>query len=246
MCLQAAGSGGVLPVTWAARLGLPLVDADARGRSFPRLLQQTLHLARIHAEPLVLTDSRSTVVVQAAGGPWVDRLARGVASALGGVCAIALGSVALADARAAGIGGTVSHAIALGRARSERGLRRALDAVVLAEGRVVGLERGGERGSATVQTEGTETRRLRLEFQSDYLLALDDGAVCASVPDVICVLSAATGEPLAIEHTRFGDRVVVIAWASHELWRSSDGLSLAGPAAFGYDVEHVPLRHARA
>jgi DUF917 family protein len=162
------------------------------------------------------------------------------------VCAIALGSVAVAQARPAVISGTVSHAIAVGRARSERGVREALDAVVLAEGRVVDLERGSERGSATVQSEETVARRLRLEFQSDYLLAIDDGAVCASVPDVICVLSAATGDPLAIERTRFGDRVVVIAWPGHELWHSSDGLSLAGPAAFAYDVEHVPLRHVRS
>jgi uncharacterized protein len=186
------------------------------------------------------------VVVEAADDLWADRLVRGVASALGGVCAIALGSVAVAEARSAAITGTVSHAIAVGRARGQRGLRETLGAVVLLEGRIVDLERGRERGSATVQTEGTDPRRLRLEFQTDYLLAIDDGAVCASVPDVICVLSAATGEPLAIERTRFGDRVVVIAWPGHRLWRSADGLSLVGPAAFGYDVDHVPLRHARS
>ncbi len=205
-----------------------------------------MHLARIHAGPLVLTDSRSTVVVEAADGPWADRLAHGVASALGGMCAIALGSVSVAQARSAVISGTVSHAVEVGHARSGRGARDALGAVVLVEGRVIDLERGDERGSAIVQTEGTGTRQLRLEFQSDYLIAIDDGAVCASVPDVICVLSAATGDPLAIERTRFGDRVVVIAWPGHELWRSSDGLSLAGPAAFGYDVDHVPLSHARS
>jgi DUF917 family protein len=186
------------------------------------------------------------VVVEAADDPWADRLARGIASALGGVCAIALGSVAVAQARSAVISGTVSHAIVVGRARSERDVRQALGAVVLGEGRIVDLERGTERGSATVQTEGRGTRRLRLEFQSDYLIAIDDGAVCASVPDVICVLSAATGDPLAIERTRFGDRVVVIAWPGNDLWRSSDGLSLVGPGAFGYDVDHVPLRHARS
>ena len=245
MCLQTAGAGGVLPVTWASRLGLPLVEGDARGRAFPGLLQQTIHLARIHAGPLVLTDSRSTVTVDVAGDAWVDRLARGVASALGGVCAVALGSVTVAQARSAAISGTVSHAIAVGRARGERGVREALNAIVLVAGRVVDLERNGERGSATVQAERAGTRQLRLEFQSDYLVAFDDGAVCASVPDVICVLSAATGDPLAIERTRFGDRVVVLAWPGHELWRSRDGLSLGGPAAFGYDLDHVPLAHAR-
>jgi uncharacterized protein len=216
------------------------------GRAFPSLLQQTIHLAGIRAGPLVLTDARSTAVVDAAGDEWLDRLAGGVASALGGVCAIALGSVAVAQARSAAISGTVSRAIAVGRARGERAVREALDAIVLVAGRVVDLERAGERGSATVQAESPGARQLRLEFQSDYLVAFDDGAVCASVPDVICVLSAATGDPLAIDRTRFGDRVVVVAWPGHELWRSPDGLSLAGPAAFGYDVDHVPLAHARS
>ena len=247
MCLQIAGAGGVLPVTWAARLGLPLVDADARGRAFPRLLQQAMHLARIHAGPLVLTDSRSTVVVEAADDPWADRLARGVASALGGVCAIALGSVAVAEARSAVISGTVSHAIAVGRARSERGVREALDAVVLVEGRVVDLERGSERGSATVADRGDgdapPTARVpeRLSHRDRRRRGLR-----LRRPTSSAWLSAATGDPLAIERTRFGDRVVVIAWPGHALWHTADGLSLAGPGAFGYDVDHVPLRHARS
>jgi DUF917 family protein len=250
MCVDIAGANGVLPVTWAARMGMPLVDADARGRAFPRLQQQALHLAGIAAGPVVLTDSRSTVVVTGVDDARSDRLVQGVATGLGGVCAAALACIDAGQAVTAAIRGSLSRSVAVGRAAAAGvdALRDALGAVVLIAGTVVDVDReiepGQTRGSATVQDERHPARRLRLEFQSEYLLALEDGAVCASVPDVICVLSAEAGDPVAIERARFGDHVVVIAWPGPEVWRSGAGLALAGPAAFGYDVDYVPLGHA--
>jgi uncharacterized protein len=254
MCYEIAGANGLLPVTWAARTGLPLADADGRGRAFPHLEQQAMHVAGIAAGPVVLTDSRSSVVVDGADDVWADRLARGVAASLGGVCAVALCCMTVERARAAVIGGSVSRAIAAGRSGTVGdgrldAVRDALGATVLIEGRVVDVERttegGLSRGSVTVQAEeGDTSRRLRLELQSEYLLALEDGAVCASVPDGISVLSAETGDAVATERIRFGERVVVMAWPCPDVWRSGAGLSVAGPAAFGYDIDYVPLAHA--
>jgi DUF917 family protein len=51
---EVGGANGLLPVPWAARLGLPLVDADGMGRTFPRLFQQTMHLAGIPASPVAV------------------------------------------------------------------------------------------------------------------------------------------------------------------------------------------------
>jgi len=254
MCFGIAGANGLLPVTWAARTGLPLADADGMGRAFPHLDQQSMHVSGVPASPVALTESRSSVVVTGADDAWADVLARGVAARLGGVCAVALCSMSVERARAATIAGSVSHAVAIGRAwtgpdSGSEGLRAALGATVLAEGRVVDVERWIDvdlrRGSATVQAERDgPARRLRVEFQSEYLLALEDGAVRASVPDLIAVLSADTQAPVATDLLRFGERVVVMAWPGPEVWRSRDGLAVAGPSAFGYDVDYVPLAHA--
>ena len=47
MAAEIGGGNGLLPITWAARLGLPLVDADGMGRAFPEVPQVTMHLAGI-------------------------------------------------------------------------------------------------------------------------------------------------------------------------------------------------------
>src|SRR5215467_12574835 len=63
MAGEIGGGNGLLPIIWAARLGLPLVDADGMGRAFPEVPQVTMHLAGIPASPAVVTDERGNLVV---------------------------------------------------------------------------------------------------------------------------------------------------------------------------------------
>src|SRR5260370_20413108 len=51
MAIEIGGGNGLLPITWAARMGLPVVDADGIGRAFPEIPQGTMHLAGIPAGP---------------------------------------------------------------------------------------------------------------------------------------------------------------------------------------------------
>jgi hypothetical protein len=259
MCFQIGGANGLLPVTWAARCGLPLVDADGMGRTFSGLHQQAMHVAGVSASPVALTDGRgNTLVLRAADDLWAGRLASDVAASLGGACAAALYGMAGARARDAAIGGTMSLAVRLGTALGEGGIERAvaavedvLGAVVLIEGKVVDLERYGtgddEYGSAIVQGTGPAAgRQLRLELQNEFLLAFEDGEVQASVPDIICVFATDTGEPIASETLRYGQAVAVVAAPGPAVWRSARGLEVVGPRAFGYDVDYAPAAGAGA
>jgi DUF917 family protein len=254
MCFQIGGANGLLPVTWAARCGLPLIDADGMGRAFSGLNQQAMHVAGVTASPVVLTDGRdNTFVLRAADDLWAARLASDAAASLGGVCAAALYGMAVARAGESVVGGTISLALRLGAALHPGGIERALaaveealGAVVLIEGKIVDVDRRADadvaRGSAIVQgTGGDAGRQLRLELQNEFLLALEDGAVRASVPDIICLLAADNGAPVASETLRYGQEVAVIAAPGPAIWRSPRGLQAAGPRAFGYDVEYVPL-----
>ena len=91
MCYEIGGANGLLPVTWAARLGLPMLDADGMGRAFPEMQQQAMHLAGVRASPLILTDGRgNSVVIRAVDNHSAEHLARAGASVFGGVCAGAL------------------------------------------------------------------------------------------------------------------------------------------------------------
>jgi DUF917 family protein len=252
MPFQAGGAGGVLPVTWAARMGLPLADADGMGRAFPGLHQQAMNLAGVGASPIVLANAHGdTVTVRAADDARADRLARSAVAQLGGVCAAALYCMRGEDVRTAAIARSLTLALDVGTAMAARGpaerveaLVGVLDGAVLAEGRVVELERrvvGGLPGASATIHAGGRAARLRLEMQSEFLLAIEDGAVRAAVPDLICVLASETGEPVATGALRHGRSVTVIAAPGPEVWRSPAGRALAGPRAFGYEVDHAPV-----
>jgi hypothetical protein len=94
------------------------------------------------------------------------------------------------------------------------------------------------RGSATI--EGTEAWResaLTLDFQNEFTVGRQDGAVRVTVPDLICVLDTESGEAIGTETLRYGQRVTVVALPAPPLLVSAKGLRHVGPRAFGYDLD---------
>jgi hypothetical protein len=202
------------------------------GRTFPALHQQAMHLAGVPAAPIAVVDGReNAVLVETADDVVGDRLASAVTGAMGGLAAIAIYSMTAEQARGAAVAGSLSRAHAVGATRPEALPR-------LIEGRVIDMERRPDGASATVRDD---TRRMRLELRGEYLLALEDGEVVAAVPDIISVLSAETGEPIAADALRLGWQVSVVALGAPAVWRSARGLALVGPGAFGYHVDHAPV-----
>jgi len=97
------------------------------------------------------------------------------------------------------------------------------------------------RGSVVVEGLGDDAGRLlRIEIQNENLVALEQGRVLASVPDLITVLDSETADAIPTERVRYGQRVTVIAMRCAPVWRSPFGLEMAGPRAFGYDFDYVP------
>ncbi len=246
MPLLAGGVVGVVPVAWAARLGLPLVDADGMGRVFPEYDHSTMRLAAVPPAPIVLVDGRGSVVAFA--GPderALTRFARAASTSMGGIAAIAAYPMPASVARRATIAGSVSRSVRLGEAAAplERNpggpAPAALRALDVGTGRVVDVRRVPDRWTSAVAVEcgtGATRRQVRLETQSEYLLALVDGVPIAGVPDLIIVLDLHLGAPVATEDIRVGQRVRILALPAPPIWRSQAGLELSGPQAFGIDV----------
>ncbi len=106
---------------------------------------------------------------------------------------------------------------------------------------------GFVRGSATVEGLGADAGRiLRLEIQNENLVALEDGVAHAMVPDIITVCDTQTGQAIHTERLRYGQRATVIAFPCDPIWRTERGLELAGPRAFGYDLDYVPIEAIHA
>jgi DUF917 family protein len=211
-----------------------------------------MHVAGRHPDLIVMCDVAGSVVsIRARSGEWAERIARQVTVAFGGTSLMADYVMPVAELRGAVIPNSVSRALAIGRATlgaedPVAALIVAIGAVRLLEGKVVDVERrttgGFVRGSAAIEGTGTDAGRLlRVEIQNEFLAAIEDGEVLASVPDLITLVDAQSGTAVATELLRYGQRVVALAFACDPLWRTPRGLEVAGPRAFGYGFDYVPL-----
>ncbi|KAJ4486286.1 hypothetical protein J3R30DRAFT_3655485 [Lentinula aciculospora] len=89
--------------------------------------------------------------------------------------------------------------------------------------------------------------RLKIPFKNENILAIAmsdsaDEKVVASVPDLICVCDALTGEAIGTPEYRYGLLVFVLGIQGSERWTSSmRGIEIGGPRAFGMDIDYTPL-----
>ncbi|WP_327589462.1 DUF917 domain-containing protein [Nonomuraea sp. NBC_00507] len=264
MSSEIGGSNGVAPVAWAAQLGLPLLDADGMGRAFPEVQMVSMYVAGLPADLVIMTDVAGNVVtIRPVDGLWSERLARAVCVAAGSSALMADYVITAAQARGAVIEGTVTRALEIGRATEGtsptgaraadplRALQDRLGAARLITGKLTDVERrttgGFVRGTATIEGTGDDrSRTVTLELQNENLVAVEDGRVLAMVPDLITVVDTETAAAIQTEGLRYGQRVTVLAWPCDPLWRTPKGLETAGPRAFGYELDYVPVEELTA
>jgi DUF917 family protein len=254
--IEAGGLNSTIPLAVGARMGIPIIDADGMGRAFPELQMTTFHLHGIPATPMALADERDNVVLlKAANNYWAEWIARTITIQFGGTAWIAIYPMTGKQLKEAGIPNTITLAEEIGRAIRESKERKVnpVDAILdvakgfeLFKGKIVDVVRrttgGFARGEAILEgIDEYSGHKLEIHFQNENLVAILDGEVIASVPDLITVLDITTGEPITTEGLKYGYRCVVIGIPCSEKWRTPKGLEVAGPRYFGYDIDYVPI-----
>jgi DUF917 family protein len=162
-----------------------------------------------------------------------------------------------AEVRRTAVPGTITLAIAIGRAvRSARAsLANPVDAVLavaggvrLFSGKIVDVERrlvgGFARGVLQIEGTGEESGRSpRVDFQNENLIArTSDDEILAVIPDLICLVDEDSAEPITTEILRYGLRVTVLGIPAPEMLKTPETLQVVGPEAFGYaGVPFIPL-----
>lgn len=274
-CLEIGGLNALLPFVAAAQLGLPVLDGDGMGRAFPEVQMVLPTTYGVATTPMSITDEKGNGGIFDTATPlWAERLARTATVEMGCSATISLYPMTGQQARTSLIPGTVSLCARIGRrlrtARAEHldPVAEVVDEVggrELFAGTVVDVARrtetGFARGTATVAGAPTggdpaaRTHSARLEFQNEHLLvALREAAdttgegeqLLVTVPDLICVLEADTGQAVTTEKLRYGQRVRVIAIPADPRWHSEAGVALVGPRYFGYDTDPVRVVGAAA
>ncbi len=255
---EAGGVNSTLPLVIAARLGVPVIDADGMGRAFPELQMITFGVHGVPASPMAIANEHGeTVIVQAGDNQMVERIARAVTIRMGGQTSIASYAMEGRTARRVAVPGTMSLCVRIGTT-----IRQAREthadpfaallelfpathyrhARVLFRGKVADVDRRTERGFALarVRLEAAD-EVMELEVQNENLIARAAGRVRAIVPDLICVLDGETAEPITTERLRYGQRVLVMAVAVPQIMRTPEALAVFGPSAFGFAEPYQPL-----
>lgn len=262
MPIEVGGLNSTMPFTVAARLGIPVVDADGMGRAFPEVQMVTATIYGIPATPMVLADEKGNRVLldRAVDNRWTERLARSITVDMGSVALVAQYALSGRQLKEAMVPGTLRLATKLGalvratRARHDDPVAAIVDHLGgrrLFDGKITDVERrtmaGFTRGQARVEGLDADTgAALVLEFQNEFLVARRKDTVLASVPDLITVVDSETGEPTTTEDLRYGFRIAVLAAPCDERWRTEAGLALVGPRSFGYDFDYVTLEERPA
>lgn len=254
--IEAGGLNSTTPFVVAARMGIPIVDADGMGRAFPEIQMVTPTMHGVSATPMALADEKgNAAIIETIDNVWTERFARSLTIEMGCTAMIALYAMDGRTLKEAMVPGTIGLAERLGRlireTRAAHGdpigaVVEHLDGFRVVTGKVADVSRrtetGFARGEARVEGSGDDTGSvLEVRFQNEHLLATRDGEVVVSVPDLIIVLEAETGEPITTEELRYGHHVTVIATPCDRRWRTPEGIELAGPRYFGYDIDYVPV-----
>jgi DUF917 family protein len=256
MPFEAGGLNSLLPFALAARLGLPIVDADGMGRAFPEVQMLTFSLDGISATPMMLADEKGNVtLLNTISSLWAEKIARPITIQKGGSVMIALYPMTGKNVKDSGIHGILTHeenigkAIRLAKQNNLNPIREVLsltNGYELFQGKVVDVNRktetGFARGSTTIEgIEEYKGEELEIRFQNEHLIASTKDRLLCVTPDLIAVLDAETALPITTEGLRYGARCVVIGIPCDPKWRTEKGIETAGPKYFGYEVEYSPL-----
>jgi len=260
MPIECGGMNSTIPFTVAARMDLPLVDADGMGRAFPELHHETWNVYGVDGTPAVISDETGdSTLFETKDNQTLEQFARAVTIEMGGSSFLCDYPMTGRQVKETSIPNTISLGMEIGAAirhpsngnpiktfQEVTGNSNYGRAIELFEGKIVDVQRRTEGGFAVghVDIDGTgddSSDQLRIDIQNENLLARLNGKVVASVPDLIVVLERETGRPVTTEGLRYGYRVRVFGIPTPEIMRTDDALKVWGPRYFGYDIDYTEL-----
>lgn len=261
--LEAGGVNATLPLTVAARMGLPVIDGDGMGRAFPEFQMTTFNICGVDCSPFVMSDDfGNTVLLETDSALRTETYGRAVCVKMGGIAQVASYAMTGEEVRNSCVARTVSLAREIGQTVREARIAGEQDicdalvdyfetsnpprfAQILFDGKVQDIIRetrdGWTHGQVFLEGLNEADGEMLITFRNEYSQATVNGKTVAIVPDLISVLDRETGEPITTETLRYGQRVKVLGIAALPVMRTREAIEIFGPRAFAIDEEFQSL-----
>ena len=265
MPMEAGGVNSMVPIAAAARLGIPMVDADGMGRAFPELQMVTFTIGGASASPMAFIDEKgNSGILDTVTNKWTEDIARAATMTCGGTLTIALFCMDAETCRSFGVKGIVTRSEELGRAirhakdrASEAGLTpeqyflQFAGGHKLFKGKISDVlrETRGAFNFGKVVLEGIgedKGSQAYVEFQNENLSCVVNGEYLATTPDLICLVDTETFMPVPTDALKYGKRVFAVGLECFDMWRTPAGLELVGPRYVGLDTDYLPVEKRSA
>jgi DUF917 family protein len=258
---EIGGGNSLLPIIAAASKGIPVIDGDGMGRALPEAQMMTYAIAGAKPTPAVARDYAGNIVAFSTDTTATyERHIRSFAMAAGGMITAAEHPMSGQFVKKAIIPKTLSFAVQLGRVLSKnRGIAENMlphlqrlfsDSVygqchLLFKGKVTDkstqIVGGYDVGSAKITAFDGVPETLTIAIKNEYLIAIKDYQVLATVPDLIVIVDYETCIPINAERLKYGQRVAVFAVGCPKFYQQPEELEVVSPRAFGFDIDYQPL-----
>ncbi len=261
MPAEMGGLNSTIPLALGAKLGLPVIDADGMGRAFPEMQMVTFNAYGVSPTPLVISNEHlDCVLIETGDSKLAEDIGRDAATRLGLSAVVALYPMTGKDAKRTAIPGTLSIALGIGAAIIDG--RRQGDPIealltylrttpyynhcgAIFDGRITDLWRqttsGFAVGYCVVTALDDPDRKLKIDFQNEFLVARENDVLRAVAPDLVCILDRETADPITTDSVRYGQRVKVVVASVAEMMRTPEALAVFGPDKLGINETYQPV-----
>ena len=240
-CCEIGGSNALVPLTLASELGLPLIDGDTLGRAFPELQMSSCTLLGILPSPAFLCDPQgNSVVIRAETAEKTEKIARSCTQELGSNVAVSLYIMNGEQAKKALVRNSYTRAINIGRALLEQKPLVEQGFEFIGRGTIIEfiqeITDGFLKGSIYIKND---TDEFIVDVQNEFLVVFRNDIPVITTPDIICIFDSDGNIPLSSEKIKYGMNVCIYRKQAPAIWKTHEGLTLTGPARFGYDFELI-------
>jgi len=258
---EIGGENTAIALSVAAKMEIPVVNADPAGRSVPELQHTTFYVKNVPIAPLAVASAKGDIIIlkEVADDLRAEVIVRAIAVASANRAGVADHPVRGGILRESVVPRTLSNAMAIGavvrQARSSG--TDPVEAVVTAQrgyllfkGKVVQagwkIDEGFTIGDLSIRGQGDYLdHRYRIWYKNENIISWFDDQSDVTVPDLICVLDPNTGEAITNPNCKKGMDVVVTGCPAPSIWRSPRGLELFGPRHFGYVMDYGKIEENR-